>query len=160
VLRPAACLVLALVFAPDAAASITVAVDAQRPALRVDAAGNAEVSWTAAGVRRFLLVPPAGRVFPGRRLEGADVSRTTMEPALPFRRVLRRTPDGRLWALQAWQVVSDGPVELRFSRWRGALPRVTLRVEDDLLSGRATFRGRAVAGSRCARTAPSADGST
>jgi hypothetical protein len=141
-----ACVVVfgALALPAVASASIAVAYDAQRPALRVDAAGNAEVSWTAAGVRRYLLVPPTGRVFPGRRLVGADVSRVTTSPALPFRRVLRRTPDGRLWALQAWRVRPGGPVELRFSRWRGALPEVTLTEADDVLSGRATFRGRAV----------------
>ena len=129
-------------------AAITVAYDAQRPALRVDAAGNAEVSWTAGGVRRYLLVPPAGRVFPGRRLPGPDVSRAAAAPAIPFRRVLRRTPDGRLWALQAWRVKPGGPVELRFSRWRGAVPEVTLTAATDtageLLAGRATYAGRGV----------------
>jgi hypothetical protein len=87
-------------------------------------------------------------VFPGRRLAGADVSRTAGVPAIPFRRVLRRTPDGRLWALQAWRVQPGGPLELRFSRWRGKPPEVTLKAEvafeGELLSGRATFAGRAV----------------
>ena len=138
----------ALALTTRAFASITVATDAQRPALRVDGAGNAEVSWTAGGERRYVLVPPAGPVFPGRRLIGADVSRPAAKPALPFRRVMRRTPDGRLWALQAWRVRPGGPVELRFSRWRGEPPLVTLAAElafeGELLSGRATFAGRAV----------------
>ena len=135
-------------WAAAASASITVATDAQRPALRVDGAGNAEVSWTAGDERRYVLVPPTGPVFPGRRLSGADVSRPAAAPALPSRRVLRRTPDGRLWALQAWRVRPGGPVELRFSRWRGEPPLVTLAAElafeGELLSGRATFAGRAV----------------
>ena len=134
--------------AGGAAASITVATGAQQPALRVDATGNAEVSWTAGGERRYVLVPPTGRVYPGRRLVGADVSRPAAGPALPFRRVVRRTPDGRLWALQAWRIRPGGPVELRFSRWRGEPPLVTLNAElafeGELLSGRATFAGRAV----------------
>jgi len=138
----------ALTCAASASASITLAYDAERPALRVDAAGNAEVSWTVAGTRRFLLVPPAGRVYPGRRLAAADVSRAGSENGIPFRRVLRRTPDGRRWALQAWRVRPTGPVELRFSRWRGAPPAVTLasvsRFRGELVSGRATFAGRPV----------------
>jgi len=138
----------ALAWAGAASASITVAYDAQQPALRVDSAGNAEISWSSGGSRRYLLVPPTGRVFPGRRLAGADVSRPAGAPAIPFRRVLRRTPDGRLWALQAWRVQPGGPLELRFSRWRGVPPEVTLKAEvafeGELLSGRATFAGRAV----------------
>ena len=138
----------ALALTTRASASITVATDAQRPALRIDAAGNAEVSWTAGGERRYVLVPPAGAVFPGRRLSGADVSRPAAAPALPFRRVMRRTPDGRLWALQTWRVRPGGPVELRFSRWRGEPPLVTLAAElafeGELLAGRATFAGSPV----------------
>ena len=71
----------------SASAAIAVAYDAQRPALRVDAAGNAEVSWTAGGVRRYLFVPPTGRVYPGRRLAGADVSRTSRRAGDPVPRV-------------------------------------------------------------------------
>jgi hypothetical protein len=110
--------------------------------------GNAEVSWTAGGVRRYVFVPPTGRVYPGRRLTAADVSRSSNAVVLPFRRVLRRTPDGRLWALQAWRVQPGGPVELRFSRWRGAPPTVTLtaeqRFDGERVTGRATFGGRPV----------------
>jgi hypothetical protein len=139
---------VALAGAASASASITLAYDAQRPALRVDTDGNAEVSWTAGGSRRYILVPPTGRVFPGRRLEGPDVSRPSAAAAIPFRRVLRRTTDGRLWALQAWRVHPGGPVELRFSRWRGRPPEVRVAGKPqsggELLSGRATFGGRAV----------------
>ena len=140
----------ALLFAAPAPASITVGENAQRPALRVDAAGNAEVSWTTAGVRRTLLIPPRGRVLPGGRLPGRDVSRATAAVTIPFRRVLRRTPDGRWWALQAWQPQRGGAVELRFSRWRGAPTKVELRARvkgaTELLQGRATFGGRPVSG--------------
>jgi hypothetical protein len=75
-----------------------VATSAQRPALRVDARGNAEASWSAGGVRRTLLVPPHGRVLPGGRLPGRDVSRAARGIRIPFARVIRRTPDGRYWA--------------------------------------------------------------
>src|SRR4051794_41930656 len=106
--------------APAAAsASITVATNVQRPALRVDAKGNAEVSWSSGGRRQCLLVPPTGRFLPGGRLSRPDVSRPTTAVALPYRRVLRRTPDGRLWALQTWQVAFSKAGELPVSRWRG-----------------------------------------
>jgi len=137
---------VALVLAPAAGASITVATNAAAPKLRVDAKGNAEVSWTSGGVRRFLLVPPRGRVYPGRRLTAPDVSRPVSSPAIPFARALRLTPDGRYSALQAWRVQPGGPVELRFSRWKGAPTNVRLIVETNTdsvrLSGTSTFGGR------------------
>ena len=144
-------LAIALLVATPAAASITVATNVQRPALRVDALGNAEVSWTAGGRRNYLLVPPTGRFLPGARLPGPDVSRSTAAVAIPYRRALRRTPDGRYWALQTWRVAFSRDVELRFSRWRGAPTRITLAAEPfrrtELLTGRATFQGRPVTGS-------------
>jgi hypothetical protein len=141
-------LLVSLALAGNASGSITLATNPERPALRVDGRGNAEVSWTAAGVRHYVFVPPTGRVYPGRRLAAADVSRSSSVVALPFRRVLRRTPDGRLWALQTWRVQPGGPVELRFSRWRGEPPKLTLtgqpRFDGELVTGRATFAGRPV----------------
>jgi hypothetical protein len=140
----------ALATAVPATASVTVTASAQRPALRVDARGYAEVSWTARGARRTLLIPPRGRALPGGRLRGRDVSRATSAVSIPFRRVLRRTPDGRYWALQSWKLTRTGRVELRFSRWRGAPTELELSAEPSggtyLLRGRATFHGRAVTG--------------
>jgi len=134
----------------SAAASVTVTTNAQRPALRVDTRGYAEVSWTARGVRRTLLIPPRGRAFPGGRLPGRDVSSAAPAVKIPFRRVVRRTPDGRYWALQSWRLVRGGTVELRFSRWRGAPTVMELATEPsggtELLRGRATFHGRPIAG--------------
>jgi hypothetical protein len=145
-------LLAALACAERAGASIWVADNARAPALRVDARGNAEVSWTdASGSRRFLLVPPSGRVFPGRRLSGADVSRPTSAVAIPLKVTLRRTPDGRLWALQSWRLRKGGPVELHLSRWRGAPTTLTLsaiccKYGKDVLQGKASFQGRPVYG--------------
>jgi hypothetical protein len=140
-------ILLAGATAGPAAGSIAVAYDAQRPALRVDSRGNAEVSWTAGGERRYLLVPPRGRVLPGARLPGRDVSRAARGPRLAFQRVLRRTPDGRRWALQTWRATARGPVELHFSRWRGAPTGVAVTVSDTVLKGSADFQGRPVTGS-------------
>jgi hypothetical protein len=150
-LFPLALLIGAVDGADAASASVTVTTNPQRPALRVDARGYAEVSWASNGVRRTLLVPPTGRALPGGRINGRDVSRSTRAVAIPFRRVLRRTPDGRYWALQAWRLTRGGPLELRFSRWRGEPTRLELTATPsggtEILEGRATFQGRPVTGS-------------
>ena len=148
-MRYTAALLLCVLGAPGAvSASTGVATNVQRPALKVDARGNAEVSWTAGGVRRTLLIPPQGRVLPGGKISGRDVSRAASSPQLPFLKVLRRTPDGRFWALQEWPQQAGGPRELRFSRWRGAATTITLVAEPDgqHLAGVATFQGRPVTG--------------
>jgi hypothetical protein len=136
----------ALVAVPEAVASITVATNAARPALRVDAAGNAEIAWTSGGVRRTLLVPAHGLVLPGGKLRGADVSGPVRAVSLPFLKVLRGRANGWRYALQAWRVRVGGPVELRFSRWRGASTAIRLQAERTgggvLLTGEASALGR------------------
>jgi hypothetical protein len=138
----------ALLLAPAAAGSITVAENAAKPSLRVDASGNAEVSWTAGGVRRTLLVPPGGLVRPGGRLAGADVSRAAPAAGIPFARVVRTGRGGWTYALEAWRVLPGGPVELRYARWRGAPTVVRLSAKQTttgvLLSGSATLAGHPV----------------
>jgi hypothetical protein len=130
-----------------AAASIQVATDAARPSLRVDARGNAEVSWLANGTRRTLLVPVSGRVLPGGRLSGADVSQRARRDLVPMARVVRRGPGGYLWALQEWARAPGEPEVLHLARWKGAPTKLTLAVSEDAISGRVTFAGRPVFGS-------------
>jgi hypothetical protein len=141
-----AAVLCATALAAPAAGSITAATNAQRPALRVDARGYAEVSWSEGGARRTLLIPPSGRYLPGGTIEGPDVSRRTSVPGLPFARVVRRTPDGRLWALQAWRVQPGGPVELRFARWQGEASTVEADVTLRRLAGTARYGGRGIFG--------------
>jgi hypothetical protein len=140
--------VLAACLAPAAAGSISVADDASTPSLRVDAAGNAQVAWSASGVRHTLLVPAHGRVLPSGRLAGADVSHAGSPAAVPFARVVRSGRGGWTYALEAWQVLPGGPVELHFARWRGAPTAATLAATRTstgvLLSGSAAFGGRPV----------------
>jgi hypothetical protein len=139
-----------------AAASIKVAADAQAPSLRVDGAGNAEVDWTTGtGERRSLLVSPSGGLTYGGRLAGGDVSVPAAAP-VPFALAVRRTPDGKLWALQAWQRLAQGPVELRFSRWRGEPTRLTLhttccRWGGENVVGDASFQGKPIYGQHATR---------
>ena len=88
--------------------------------------------------------------MPGARLQRPDVSRPSRAASIPYRRVLRQTPDGRLWALQSW-AVGDGPVQLRLSRWRGAPTRIEAALTGgmsplDRLVGRASFAGEPVTG--------------
>jgi hypothetical protein len=142
----AAVIAAALVLAAPASASIWIADNAQRAALRVGADGSAEVSWTAGGSPHTLLVPASGRLLPGGKLHGVDVSRPG-GVAIPFLVAERTTSDGRIWALQ--RVGS----ELHFSRWRGPPPSVTLLVADGRLGGSVTFQGRPVHG-----TSPTPEG--
>ena len=146
--RFVAVVVLALTAAPPAAASIVVTTDAARPALRVDAQGNTGVSWTTGGRRETLLVPVRGAAVAGRKLAGRDVSRAVARPVVPFERVVRLGRGGWYYALQAWQPTPGGPVELRFSRWRGAPTTVQLTAEkstaSDTLTGRVSFGGKPV----------------
>jgi hypothetical protein len=129
--------------------SICVCAGAQDPALRVNARGVAEVSWTADGARHFRLVTPKGRLVRGR-LQGRDVSFRTTAVRIPLKRVLKRTPSGAFWALQSWAAPGH-PLNLRFSRWWGKPTRLTARTVccragSETLRGRATFHRRPIRG--------------
>ncbi len=146
-------LALALALAPGAPASVSVATDARAPGLQVDAAGSALVSWTTVGgTRRSIVIPPHGYSLPSNRFHGVDVSARVAPSSLAMALVVRHTPDGALWALQAWRKHAGGPVELHFSRWRGTPTGISLRAVCcryglPTLTGRAQFGGRPVYGS-------------
>ena len=142
-----AVLVLAVLLAAagQAGASIWLGDDAVRPVLRVDAKGDALVSWTQAGKQQSLFVPPHGQLYHGGRLAGPDVSRRAAVRGLLLAVAVRRTPDGTLWALQKWHE-PGGPVELHLARWKGAPTRLFLALNGTRLIGRATFQGRPVTG--------------
>lgn len=133
-------------------ASVKIAGDAKNPTLRVARNGVAEVGWTTqSGVRRHALVYRNGTIRWGARLRSKDVSRPTRKVELPFSAAVRQTPDGRFWALQAWRRLRTGPVELMFSRWRGAPTRLTLSAAcckwgSETIRGRASFHGKPVHG--------------
>jgi len=95
-------------------------------------------------------VPACGLYLPGGRIMRPDVSRPTAIRGLPFSRVVRRGPDGTFYALQTWRVEGGGPVELHFSRWKGARTTIALTAEpaagSERLVGRAQFQGKPVAG--------------
>jgi hypothetical protein len=129
-----------------ASASIFIANDPVRPALRVDGRGNAEVSWTAGGARSTVIVPAHGQLTHGGSLAGPDASRPAAVAGLPFAQVVRRTSDGRHWALQVWRPQPAGPIELHLARWRGAPRKLTLNLSGALLKGRAIFAGYGVSG--------------
>ena len=138
--------------APAAEASIKVAANARSPALRVNVLGFAEVSWsTKSGERRYAVVDPAGLVHYNQTLLGPDVSVPAAGLRLPVARTVRQTPDGARWALQSWRRLKRGPVELRFSRWRGEPTKLTLAARcckwrSERISGYATFQGAPIFG--------------
>ncbi len=139
------CVLLAtLTVAQSAAASYGLGTNATSPALRVDAKGNAEVSWTQSGARQVFIVPKSGEGYHGT-LAGADVSKPA-NVALSMSLVVRKTPDGTLWALQ--QLEDSGrPTSLDVSRWKGTPTQLTLTTDGKRLRGSVTFQGHPVTGS-------------
>jgi hypothetical protein len=148
-IRSSLALLLLLAVLPTTAdASIWVTNGARSPTLRVDARGNAEVRWRdARGRMQTLLIPRQGKVLPGGHIVGRDVSRREATSTVPLAVAVRRTRDGRLWALQRWQVMPRGPVELRFARWTDEPTLLSAEVEDGRLVGTATYHGRPLFGS-------------
>lgn len=136
----------ALACATAAAGSIDVTVKGSQPALKVDARGAAEVSWTEGGVRKTLLVPPSGPYLPGGRILSADVSAPASKAGIAQAVVVRKTPDGRLWALQRTPLRPDGSTALRLARWKGDPTKLEASLTDERISGSATFAGRGVYG--------------
>ncbi len=145
--------ILAALALPAAAeASVKIAGDAKNATFGIDARGFATIKYTKSGRRMSAVVSPRGRVR-WSRAGGRDVSFASDAVRLPMLVMLRRTGDGRLWALQAWRRLRGGPVELRFSRWRGAPTRLELwtyccKWRSEIVRGRATFHGRAIFGYR------------
>jgi hypothetical protein len=148
----AALMVVAFVAPGTAAASLRVASNARRATLKVVAGRAAEVDFVRAGGGHgsVVIYPNGSRRF-GAHLKGRDVSFPTTAVSLPMARVIRQTPNGRYWALQAWRRLRGGPVELRFSRWRGAPTLLTLgavccKWHSENIVGQATFHGRPIYG--------------
>jgi hypothetical protein len=141
----------ALVAPATAAASMHVASNVRHATLKVVAGGAAEVNWVGAGGHRSVVIYPNGSRRFGAHLRGRDVSFAATDVSLPMARVIRQTPNGRYFALQAWRRLRGEPVELRFSRWRGAPTVLTLQAvcckwRSENIVGQATFHGRPVYG--------------
>ncbi|MGB2953441.1 MAG: hypothetical protein WBB74_08605, partial [Gaiellaceae bacterium] len=149
-----AAVALAAAFAcpATAGASIMVAATARDATLKVTANGQAEADWiTGGGGHGSIVIWPSGRLRWGAHLQGRDVSYPATGIAVPVARVVRQTPDGRLWALQAWRRLPGGPVELRFARWQGAPTTLTLQAvcckwHSENVVGKASFHGKAIYG--------------
>jgi hypothetical protein len=130
------------VIAPPAVASYAVVTGAVSPQLRIDAAGNAEVGWSAGGARKTFVVPRHGLGHYG------TVDRDASKPAgvsLPMAVVVRETPDHTQWALQQ-VAISGRPTSLDLARWQGAPTKLMLVDDGTHLTGSATFHGRPVTG--------------
>ncbi len=129
--------------APAALASYGVATGATAPTLRVDAAGNADVSWGAGGSRKTFVVPRTGVGHYGTP-SGADASKAAALP-LPMAVSVRETPDHTFFALQ--QVAIAGrPTSLDLARWTGAPTKLTLLDDGRRVTGAVSFHGRPVTG--------------
>ena len=133
-------------------ASIYIGMSPTRATLGVDTKGTAVVSWFQGGARQTVTVPAKGQLFHGGSLS-ADASRRAGAAGLPNALVVRRTPDGRMWALQTWPEMPGGPIDLHLARWKGAPTKLTLAFDGSNLSGRAEFQGKPVTG-----TSPTLEG--
>ena len=74
------------------------------------------------------------------------MSRRVSTLKLPNAIVVKRTADGRLWALQQLRLKPGAPLDLHLARWSGAPTAIELAVNGERLEGRATFNGRGVNG--------------
>lgn len=147
---------------PTAAGSIKIAGDVSAATLRVNAHGVATVTYLKAGRWRSAVVR-GRRVRFGRSAPGADVTVPTAAVAIPMAVALRVGPNGRFWALQAWQRLRGGQVELRLSRWTGAPTKLQLwthccKWRSEIVRGRATFHGRPIYGFNSTSTGVPLDG--
>jgi len=139
-----------LAAAPAAEGSIKIAGNVTAATLRVNAHGVATVDYLKNG-RWLSAVVRGRRVTYGRGALGLDVTVPTVAVAIPMAVALRVGPNGRFWALQAWQRIRGGQVELRLSRWRGAPTKLELwthccKWRSEIVRGRATFHGRPIYG--------------
>jgi hypothetical protein len=119
---------VALVLGGGAQASVWVGENAVKPTLRVDARGTAEVKFVSGGRPDTVIVPARGQLYHGGSLSGPDVSKRVSAPKLPHAVVVKRSPDGRLWALQRMQLKPGAPFDLHLARWRGAPKKIALVV--------------------------------
>lgn len=141
----------------SASASLKVASWASHPTLKVVAGGAAEVDWTAGGRRHSVVINRNGSLRYGKHLKGRDVSYPTTATSVPMALAVRQTPNGSFWALQAWRRLRTGPLELRFSRWKGAptvltLDAVCCKWRSENVVGQATFHGKPIFGRHATRT--------
>jgi hypothetical protein len=114
--------------------------------LSVDASGDALASWRQGGQSESVVLTAAGELSHATVLPSPDVSKPATLAGLADVAVLRRTPDGRLWALQEVQLGAGSPVELELARWRGAPTSLTLLSDGTRLHGTVSFQGSPVTG--------------
>lgn len=130
--------------AASAPASVGIGSGASRVRLSVDAAGDALVTWSQGGQPESVLLSASGGLSHATVLPGPDVSKPATAAGLADLAALRRTPDGRLWALQEVQLGAGSAVELELARWQGAPTALTLSTDGTRLHGTVTFRGSPV----------------
>jgi hypothetical protein len=151
-------IVAAALLAPaSASASLKVASWARHPALKVGGNGAAEVDWTSHGRRHSVVIYRSGALRYGAHVRGRDVSFPTTAVSIPMALAVRQTPNGNFWALQAWRRLRTGPLELRFSRWKGAPTLLTLgsvccKWRSENVVGQATFHGKPIFGHHATST--------
>jgi hypothetical protein len=118
--------------APAAAsASLLLARTTSAETLRVDARGRALVTWREGATKRRAVIASDRAVYQGGSIGKAAGIAVT--PTIPLAVVQIALPNGTQVALQKLQRLGNhgslGPVELRYSRWRGEATRLSLTGE-------------------------------
>jgi hypothetical protein len=152
----AAVAVLAAMVVPVAEGSVKVVGDAVAPRLCVTRAGVAQITWRDAArtSSRSAVVRRDGTLAFDRRACRRSRARVVTGLRVPMAVVVVRDRRGRFHALQAWRRLIGGPVELRYSRWRGAPTRLRLRSDpgprrlEERVRGGLSYHGRPVHGYR------------
>jgi hypothetical protein len=134
-----------------ASASLLIARATSHETLRVSASGAAQITWRAGG-RVHTAVVAGGRVRWHRRVHGRAAAAHRQGIDVPDGIAEVSLPNGLHFALQRVRRTGQfgwrGPLELRFSRWRGASTRLSLRAEwvdhgrMPRVCGTATYHGR------------------
>ena len=114
-----------------ASASLLLARTTSGETLRADAKGRALVTWREGGTQRRAVIASDRAVYRGGTI-GKAVG-VVVTPTIPFAVVQIALPSGTQVALQKFQRLGNygslGPVELRYSRWRGEPTRLSLTGE-------------------------------
>lgn len=141
---------------PVAEGSVNVVGDAVAPRLCVTRAGVTQITWarSARARSRSAVVRRDGTLAVDRRVCQRSTARVVRSSRLPMAVVVVRDRRSRFHALQAWRRLVGGPVELRYSRWRGAPTRLRLRSVpgsrrlEERVRGGLSYHGRPVYGYR------------
>jgi hypothetical protein len=147
-LLPLVVVLVPLVAAAPAAAALRLDTDTSHESLLVAADGRAQVTYSAHGTTRTVLVTGSTVRYGGTLAASAAAKRVT--PTVPFAIAQYALPNGEQFALERFHRTGQfgqlGPLELFIARWSGDPTVLTLTIQANRLCGTATYHGAAFSG--------------